>query len=158
MLTWNLSEHIFFMNISLFSTKTTKKWSSLHNYQFILFYLHYEEHLVENIFWAVKFLRFRTIEKLFFVLRPLKFYEMIFFHWNLIPWEAFTPNFYVYFHLTRKNFQLHNFSDRYFYAFQTSLACLNLKNMQSKAKFRSNFFSFAILCIFYADSKKPNIL
>ena len=92
----------FFVNMSAFSTKSTKKWRNSHNYHVIIFYIIYVDNLIENIFRAVSFFTFRTIEKLFFVLSYFRFYKMNFFHWNLMPWEAFILKYSAFFWETRK--------------------------------------------------------
>ena len=46
---------------SFFRQKPQKKWRNLHNYLVIIIYLHYEYHLIENIFGTVSFLAFLTI-------------------------------------------------------------------------------------------------
>ena len=48
----------FFVNMSAFSTKSTKKWRNSHNYHVIIFYIIYVDNLIENIFRAVSFLHF----------------------------------------------------------------------------------------------------
>ena len=109
----NFSEHIilckwaylFSWKCSLLSTKATTKWRNSHNHHVNIFYLIYVNHLIENIFRTVSFFfTFRTIEKLFFVLSYIRFYEMNFFHWNLMPWEAFIPKYSLFFRATRKKF------------------------------------------------------
>ena len=110
MLTWKFSEHIIFCKWAylflwkclLFRHKPQKKWRNSHNFHVIIFYLTYVYHLIENIFRTVSFSTLRTIEKLFFVLSYFKFYEMNFFDWNLMPWEAFIPKYLIFSRATRK--------------------------------------------------------
>ena len=45
----------------------------------------------------------------FFVPSNFRFYEMNFFYWNLMPWEAFIPKYSLFFRVTYKNFQSGNF-------------------------------------------------
>ena len=102
----------FFMKISAFSTKATKKkWRNAHNYHAIIFYFIYVNHLIENILKRSVFFRFRTIEKLFFVLSYFRFYEMNFSYWNLKPWDVFIPKFSLIFRVRGTNFQPVKFSD-----------------------------------------------
>ena len=104
------SEHIIFLWICpLFRQNPQKKWRNSHNYHVIIFYIIYVDNLIENIFRAVSFFTFRTIEKLFFVLSYFRFYEMNFFYRNLMPWDAFIPKFSAFFRETRKHFQSGNF-------------------------------------------------
>ena len=110
MLTWKFSEHIilckwaylFLWICPLFRQNPKKKWRNSHNYHVIIFYIIYVDNLIENIFRAVSFFTFRTIEKLFFVLSYFRFYKMNFFHWNLMPWEAFILKYSAFFWETRK--------------------------------------------------------
>ena len=97
------SEHIFFCeNVCFLDISHKKKWINSHNFHVIIFYLTYVYHLIENIFRTVSFSTLRTIEKLFFVLSYFKFYEMNFFDWNLMPWEAFIPKYLIFSRATRK--------------------------------------------------------
>ena len=81
--------------------KPQKKWRNSNNYHVIIFYLIYDDHLIENIFGTIVFFTFRTIEKLFFILRYIRFYEMNFFCWNLMSWEAFIPKYSAFFRGTQ---------------------------------------------------------
>ena len=97
------SEHIFFCeNVRFFDKSHKKMWRNSHNYHVIIFYIIYVDNLIENIFRAVSFFTFRTIEKLFFVLSYFRFYKMNFFCWNLMPWEAIIPKYFVFFRVTQK--------------------------------------------------------
>ena len=101
------SEHIFFCeNVRFFDTNHKNEWRNSHNYHAIIFYLNYINHLFENNIRTISFFTFRTIEKLFFVLSYFRFYEMNFFHWNLMAWEAFIPKYSSLFRVTRKIFSL----------------------------------------------------
>ena len=92
------SEHIFFCeNIRFFGKSHKKMLRNSLNYHVIIFYLIYVDHLIEDIFITVSFLTLRTFEKLFFVLSYFRFYEMSFFHWKLMSWEAFIPKYSVFF-------------------------------------------------------------
>ena len=81
------------VHISFFD-KCQEKWRNLHNNHVFIFYLLYVDHLIANIFRWFSVLTFRTIEKLYFVLSYFRFYDMNFFHWNLMPWEGFTPKYF----------------------------------------------------------------
>ena len=107
--------------------KPQKKWRNLHNYHVIIFYLIYVHHLIENIFRTISCITFRTIEKLFFVLSYFRFYEMNFFHWNLMTWEAFIPKYSVFFRVTHKNFQPDNFPG----ICQTENFCASLEKIRN---------------------------
>ena len=102
----DVAAHARVPDISFFDKSHQKKWRNSHNYHVIIFYKIYVDNLIENIFRAVSFFTFRTIEKLFFVLSYFRFYEMNFFHWNLMAWEAFIPKYSSIFRVTRKIFSL----------------------------------------------------
>ena len=83
-----VSEHIFFLwkyhLLDKSHEKKLKKLGWLPCY-YILFNLRWP--INREYLWNDQFFTFRTIEKLFFILRYFRFYEMNFFCWNLMPWE-----------------------------------------------------------------------
>ena len=118
---------IFSWKYQLFRQKPPKKWRNPHNYHVFILYLIYVNHLIENIFRTVSFSTLRTIEKLFFVLSYFRFYEMNFFHWNLMPWEAFIPKYLLFFSKRRaKNFQPGNYPRTW----QAGNLCLSLEKLE----------------------------
>ena len=54
-------------------------WANLKKTHVIIFYLPYEDHLIDKNIWIDKITKFHTIEKLFFILSLVGIYKMNFF-------------------------------------------------------------------------------